>query len=85
MTENDTVGEIHGCIVCGRTINILAVYSPSGKLVDCTVTSPDSRIVPDDRKPLAACSRHTADEVAAAYKTWQASTGKESENNQENE
>ena len=63
MTENKTVGEMHGCIVCGRILNILAVYSPTGKLVDCTVTSKGGQIVPDHRQRLAACSSYTADEI----------------------
>jgi hypothetical protein len=85
MTENKTVGEIHGCIVCGRTFNILAVYSPAGILVDCTVTSPGGQIVPDHQQPLAACSRHTADEIDVAYKKWQASKSKKSEYDQEDQ
>ena len=85
MTENRTVGEIHGCIVCGRIFDILAVYSPAGHLVDCTVTSPGGQIVPDQRQPLAACRIHAADEVAAAYEKWQASKSKKSEDEQEDQ
>ena len=55
MSENKTVVEMHGCIVCARIFNILAVYTPDGKLVDCTVTSPGGHCVPDERQPLVAC------------------------------
>ena len=39
-SENINVVEMHGCIVCARLFNILVVYTPDGRLVDCTVTSP---------------------------------------------
>ena len=45
-SENIVVGEIYGCIVCARLFNILVVYSPDDRLVDCTVTSPGGQIVP---------------------------------------
>jgi len=68
--ENRHVGEIHGCIVCGTLFNILAVYSPGGRLVDCTVTSPGGRIVPDEHKPLVACQSHTVEEIKDAHNRW---------------
>jgi hypothetical protein len=37
MSENEKVGELHGCIVSARLFNILAVYAAGSKLVDCTV------------------------------------------------
>ncbi len=66
MADNKNVVEQHGCIVCGKTYTLLAVYSPGGKLVDCTVTSPGGHRVPDARRPLAACDTHTAAEIEAA-------------------
>jgi len=39
MSENKDVVQVHGCIVCGRLFNVLAMYAPNGKLVDCTVTT----------------------------------------------
>ena len=72
MSENQNVVEIHGCIVCAKLFNILAVYTPDGRLLDCTVTSPGGHIVPDERRPLVACDRHTEGEIDAAYKRWQA-------------
>ena len=45
MSENKNVVEIHGCIVCAKLFNLLVVYTPDGKLLDCTVTSPGGHIV----------------------------------------
>ena len=72
MTEsgNKIVVEQRGCIVCGRTFNVLAVYSPGGRLVDCTVTSPGGHCVPGEQRPLVACDTHTAEEIEAAYLRW---------------
>ena len=70
MSENKAIVEVHGCIVCARIFNILAVYSPAGKLVDCTVTSPGGHCVPDERRPLVACDTHPPGEIETAYKRW---------------
>ena len=80
MSENKNVVEIHGCIVCARIFNILAVYTQDGKLVDCTVTSTDGHRVPDKQRPLVACDSHTAEEVEAAYKRWRSRNGREPDN-----
>lgn len=71
MSENKNITEIHGCIVCAKLFNILVVYSPDGKLVDCTVTSSGGHRVVDEQHPLAACDTHTAAEIESAYKRWQ--------------
>ncbi len=63
MSENKTVVEIHGCSVCARLFNVLAVYTPEGNLLDCTVTSPGGHIVPDERQILVACDAHTTSEI----------------------
>jgi hypothetical protein len=77
MTENTNDVTAHGCIVCARLFDILAVVAPDGSLVGCTVVhSPDGHIVPDRRHPLVACNTHSAAEVEAAYKRWRAG-GKE--------
>ena len=83
MSENKTVGEIHGCLVCARVFNTLAVYTPDGKPVDCTVTSPGGQIVPDAQQPLVACDTHTTDEIGSAYKRWLTRNSKESAGDQE--
>lgn len=58
-SENKIAGEMHGCIVCAKLYNILVVYTPEGKLLDCTVPSPVGHIVPDEQRPLVACDTHT--------------------------
>ena len=78
MSGNKNVAEIHGCIVCAKLFNILAVYTPDDKLVSCTVTSPGGHIVPDEHRPLVACNIHTGDELRSAYGRWQFRAGKES-------
>ena len=69
-SKNSPIVEIHGCIVCGKLLNILAVYSPKGKLMDCTVTSPGGHCVIFDAKPLAACDDHPSKQIETATKKW---------------
>lgn len=83
--ENKNIVEIHGCIVCAKLFNILAIYTPDGKLVNCTVTSPGGHIVPNERRPLVACDTHSTAEIESAYKRWQSTKGKESDREQEEE
>lgn len=78
-SENKIIDEIHGCIVCAKLFNLLVVYTPEGKLLDCTVTSPGGHIVPDEKRPLVACDTHTADEIESAYKRWQSINDEEAE------
>ena len=85
MSENKNIVEIHGCIICARIFNILAMYTPDGRLVDYTVTSPGGHRVPDERRPLVACDTHSAEEIETAYKRKQPRNGKESGNDQEDE
>jgi hypothetical protein len=82
-SENHSIVEMHGCIVCARLFNVLVVYTPEGGLVDSKVTSPGGHIVPDERRPLVACDTHTTEEIESAYKRWQSRTGKESDDEQE--
>ena len=81
-TEYKNAVEIHGCIVCGRIFNILAVYTPDGRLVDCTVTSPGGHRVLDERRPLVACDTHTARKISPAYERWKSRNGEGSGNEQ---
>ena len=83
MSENKTVVEIHGCIVCARMYNILAIYNPNGRLVDCTVTSPGGHCVSDEQQPVVACDIHTAWEIETAYKRWKSRQVEEIENEQD--
>lgn len=79
MAKNKDVVEMHGCIVCAKVFTILAVYTPDGVLVDCTVTSPGGHRVPDRRQPLVACDTHTAGEVKTAYQRWQSVKSKKTD------
>jgi hypothetical protein len=74
--ENDKIVERHGCIVCARLFNVLAVYSPEGRLVDCAVTDPGGHCVPNEGHPLAACDTHSAEEIDRAYQRWQSRNDK---------
>jgi len=65
MSENKKAVEMHGCIVCARTFNILAVYTPDGR----PLTRPGDHCVPDDeRRPQVTCDTHTAGEIETTYK-----------------
>lgn len=77
MSENRNAVEMHGCIVCARSFNVLVVNTPNGSFVDCAVTSPGGHCVSNKRKPLVACDIHTAEEIEAAYKRWQSRIGEE--------
>ncbi len=66
MSNNSNVVEQHGCIVCGKVYNLLVIYAPEGRMVDCAVTSPGGHIVRDPQRPLVACNRHTEEEIKVA-------------------
>ena len=85
MSDNKNAVEIHGCIVCARLFNVLAVYTPDDRLVGCSVTSPGGHCVPDEGQPLVACDIHTAEEIESAYQRWQSRNDKELDNEQEDE
>ena len=85
MSENKDVVQIHGCIVCARLFNILAMYSPDGKLMDYAVTSPGGHCVPNERQALVACNAHTTEEIDSAYKRWLSKNDKELDDEQEGE
>jgi hypothetical protein len=61
---------MHGCIVCARIFNVLAVYTSDNKLLGCTVTSPGGHIVPDEQQPLVACDSHSAEVIDTAHQKW---------------
>ena len=70
MTEDKKAVEIHGCIVCARLFNVLAVYTPDDKLVDCAVTNPGGHCLPNKGQVLVACDTHSVEQIEAAYKRW---------------
>ena len=83
--ENKDVVEMHGCLVCARTYNVLATYTPGGRLVGCVVTSFGGHCVPGERQPLVACDTHTAEEIEAAYQRWQSRNDKKLDEEKEEE
>ena len=66
MSQRQVKGELRGCVVCGRLHKLYVVYDPTGKLVDLKVMSPEGKKVPDPRRPLVACKRHSEEEIEAA-------------------
>ena len=72
MPENKNVVEMHGCTLYAETYNVLAMYAPYDRLVDCAVTRFGGHRVPDEQHLLAACDTHTAEDIEAAHQRWQA-------------
>ena len=85
MSENKDVVEMHGCIVCARVFNTLAIYTPDGRLLGCTVTSPGGHCIPDERQPLVACDTHTAEQIEIASKRWKSRNEADSDKEQKDE
>ena len=84
-SENKNMVERHGCIVCARTFQVLAMYTPDDELVGCIVTSFGGHCLSGERQPLVACDTHTAEEIETAYQRWQSRNDKKSDNEQEDE
>ena len=82
-SENIKSVEMHGCIVCARKFDILAVYTPDGRLVDCAVTNPGGHCVTGERQPLVACDTHTVEEIETAYERWKSRNEEEVVNEKE--
>jgi hypothetical protein len=68
ISKNKIVTEQHGCVICANLFNVLVVYTPEGKLLDCTVTSPGGHILQNKQRLLVACDIHTAGEIKPANK-----------------
>ncbi len=66
MTETHTKGETHGCIVCGRLYQLYVVTDARGKFVDAKVMSEGGKLVPNTKRPLVACEKHTQAEIESA-------------------
>jgi hypothetical protein len=77
MSENKNTVELHGCIVCAKIFNLLVVYTPDGRLVNCSVSSPGGHPVQDEHRPLVACDTHTSGEIEAAHERWLSRQDKE--------
>lgn len=65
MSKNENRDETHGCIVCGKSYQLLVVYDASGKFIDFKVMSADAKPVRHDR-PLVACKKHSDDQIEAS-------------------
>ena len=63
MSQNKTVVQVHGCIICAKLFNVLAVYAPDGELLDCTVTSPGGHIISNEGRILVTCDVHVAEQI----------------------
>lgn len=72
MSENTNIVEMHGCIVCGKVYDVLAVYSPEGRFLIGSVTGSGGHCIAGEKQPLVACDTHTADQIDVAHKRWQA-------------
>lgn len=83
MSKNRTVVEIHGCVVCAKLFNILVVYTPEGKLLDSTVTTPGGHIVSNEQRPLVICDAHAKDQIKSVHEHAQSIAVKETVNEQE--
>ena len=63
MTENKAMGEMHGCIVCGKLYQLYVIYDPVGKYLGSKVMSAGGKEVKDSPRPLVACEKHTDKEM----------------------
>jgi hypothetical protein len=68
MADNHLKGETHGCIVCGKLYQLYVEYDAQGKFIDCKVMSAGGKRVPNARRPLVACEKHSQAEIEAAVK-----------------
>jgi hypothetical protein len=70
MSENTNIVEMHGCIVCGKVFNILAVYSPEGRFLIGSVTRVGGHCLAGEKQPLVACDSHSQEQIDNAHKRW---------------
>ena len=66
MSDNRNVMERHGCIVDGKSYEVLVVYSPSGQFIDCKVMSAGGHCVKGHNRPIVACDHHSQPQIDAA-------------------
>jgi hypothetical protein len=79
MTETQVRGEMHGCIVCGKLYHLYVVRDARGKFIDGKVMSAGGRIVPHPDRPLAACEKHSREEVESAVERVYGRSGEEAD------
>jgi hypothetical protein len=66
MSDTETKGEMHGCIVCGRPYQVYAVYDGGGRFIDMKVMSVGAKAVRHAQRPLVACDSHTEEQIKTA-------------------
>lgn len=66
MEDNQTRGETHGCIVCGKLHQLYVVYDAQGKFIDLKVMSGDGKRVASPSRALVACEKHSQEEIKTA-------------------
>lgn len=66
MPGNQTKGEMHGCIVCGKLYQLYVVYDADGKFIDSKVMTAGGKRVPNPDRPLVACDDHTDNAIERA-------------------
>ena len=69
MTENKVMGEMHGCIVCGKLYQLYVIYGPAGKYLGSKVMSAGGKEVKDSIRPLVVCEKHTDKEIERAMES----------------
>jgi hypothetical protein len=85
MAENRNTVEMHGCIVCGRVFDVLVIYTPEDRMVDCEVISPGGHRLANEERPLVACDTHTDEDISKAYLKWQSRVIEELDDEREDE
>ena len=55
MAENQTKGETHGCIVCGKLYDLYVLYDPNGRVIGSKVMSAGGKPVAHAERALVAC------------------------------
>lgn len=66
MSDRETRGETHGCIVCGKPYQLYVVYDENGNFVDFKVMSAGGKPVRHAQRPLVACEKHSEGQIEAA-------------------
>jgi hypothetical protein len=66
MNEKHTKGEMHGCIVCGKLYQLYIVSDEMGRFVGSKVMTAGGKLVPNSKRPLVACEKHSKAEIESA-------------------
>lgn len=66
MSDKQTKGETHGCIICGNLYQLYVVYDVNGKFTDLKVMSVGAKSVKHPLRPLVACEKHSDEQIEAA-------------------